>query len=190
VSPVSTYVALLRAVNVGGTGKLPMADLRRIAEDAGFTHVRTYIASGNLLVDADPGALEATAGSGERGDEQAADEGAVARVLEKALHEYAGKPVGVVVRTPGDLRRILEENPFPDAPGNRVAVIFLPAPPPADALAALRHADNGEEVRLGRRELYVHYPNGMGATKLVIPAAAQGTARNVNTIRALLDLTT
>ena len=50
---MTPYIALLRAVNVGGTGKLPMADLKRIGEDAGFARVRTYIASGNLLFDSD-----------------------------------------------------------------------------------------------------------------------------------------
>jgi len=50
---VTAYVALLRAVNVGGTGKLPMAELTRIGEEAGFAQVRTYIASGNLLFDSD-----------------------------------------------------------------------------------------------------------------------------------------
>jgi len=101
---MTTHVVLLRAVNVGGTGKLPMADLRRLAEDAGFTAVRTYIASGNLLLESDD------------------DEATVGKAMEDALEAYAGRPVGVLVRSPGELQRVLDGNPFPGAPGNRVAV--------------------------------------------------------------------
>ncbi|QAY69628.1 DUF1697 domain-containing protein [Xylanimonas protaetiae] len=167
---MSVYVVLLRAVNVGGTGKLPMADLRRLAEDAGFTGVETYIASGNLVVESDDG------------------EAAVGRALEEALEAYAGKPVGVLVRTPDEVRRVLEANPFPDAAGNRMAVVFLPGAPPPDVLDTVRRADDGEEVRPGERALYVHYPNGMGRSKLVVPAAAKGTARNLNTVARLVEL--
>jgi hypothetical protein len=46
---LTNYIALLRAVNVGGTGKLPMADLKAICSDAGFIQVQTYIASGNVV---------------------------------------------------------------------------------------------------------------------------------------------
>jgi uncharacterized protein (DUF1697 family) len=168
---VSTYVALLRAVNVGGTGKLPMAELRRIAQEAGLTGVRTYIASGNLVCSADT------------------TPGEVADVLERGLREYAGRPVGVIIRTPAQLRSVLDGSPFPQAPGNRVAVVFLPDDPPADALSSIRNRDQGEDVQLGESVLYIHYPNGMGASKLVVPAAAAGTARNLNTVRALVELT-
>ncbi|ACZ29166.1 protein of unknown function DUF1697 [Xylanimonas cellulosilytica DSM 15894] len=169
---MSTYVVLLRAVNVGGTGKLPMADLRRLAEDAGFTGARTYIASGNLVLESDDDA----------------DAVAVGRTLERALAAYAGKPVGVLVRTPAEVRRVLADNPFPGEPGNRVAVIFLPGPTPSDALDTVSRADDGEEVRVGDRVLYVHYPHGMGRSKLRMPAAAAGTARNLNTVAKLAEL--
>jgi len=168
---MSTFVILLRAVNVGGTGKLPMADLRRIAADAGYSDPETYIASGNLLVDA--------------GDD---DEATVGTTLEAALHEYAGAPVGVLVRAPDELRRVLERNPFPGVPGNRVAVIFLPTAPPSDAVDSVSRADAGEQVVAGERVLYVHYPQGMGTSRLKIPAAAAGTTRNVNTVAALVEL--
>lgn len=167
---MSTYVALLRAVNVGGTGKLPMADLRRLAEGLGYTGVETYIASGNLLLDSPDG------------------EDAVRTALETALERYAGKPVGVMVRTPDELGRVLAANPFPDAPGNRVMVVFLPGPPPSDALDTVSRAADGEEVRLGERALYLSYPNGMGTSKLRVPAAGPGTARNLNTVAKLVEL--
>ena len=98
---MTAFVALLRAVNVGGTGKLPMSDLTRICEAAGFTAVRTYIASGNVVF------------------KSAATESEVKAVLENALRAYAGKPVGVLVRTASEIAEVLARNPFPKAPGNR-----------------------------------------------------------------------
>lgn len=162
------YVALLRAVNVGGTGKLPMADLRAMAGKAGFAKVRTYIASGNLVFESDLG------------------EGAVKAALEAALKAYAGKPVGVIVRTAGEMAGVGAANPFPDAPANRTVAIFLDAPPPA-GFAAAATGRASEEIAPGRREIYVHYPDGQGVSKLKIPAAAKGTARNMNTIATLAE---
>ncbi len=61
-------------------------------------------------------------------------------------------------------------------------------PPPSDTLKTLSGRKN-EDVRLGRREIYVHYPEGMGISKLKIPAAKTGTARNMNTIAKLAAMT-
>ena len=97
---MTSFVALLRAVNVGGTGKLPMSDLKAICEELGFTSVRTYIASGNVV--------------------------------------FASR--------------------------------------------------KDEEIKLGKREIYVHYGEGMGQSKLVIPAAKTGTARNMNTVATVAKM--
>ena len=161
-----TYIALLRAVNVGGTGKLPMAELREMCVALGFTEVRTYIASGNVVL---------------RSKQSAAQ---VKQALERRLAEYAGKPVGVVVRDGADLARVLAANPFPEGVGNRVLAIFLDEAPPADALDAVRHRRD-ERIALGEREIYVHYGDGMAESKLVIPAARAGTARNLKTVAKL-----
>lgn len=166
---MTAYIALLRAVNVGGTGKLPMADLKRVGEEAGFARVRTYIASGNLLFDSD------------------VDEAAVKAALEARLEAYAGKPVGVLVRTAEEMAAVGDANPFPDAAPNRVVAIFLDAAPPADALDRVT-GRRGEELRLGRREIYVHYGDGMADSKLRIAAAREGTARNMNTVAKLAQL--
>jgi uncharacterized protein (DUF1697 family) len=166
---MTAYIALLRAVNVGGTGKPPMADLKRIGEEAGFARVRTYIASGNLLFDSDAG------------------EAAVKAALEARLEAYAGKRVGVLVRTAAEMAVVAIANPFPDAAPNRVVAIFLDAAPPPDALDAVTGRQD-EELRLGKRELYVHYGDGMAHSKLRIPAAREGTARNMNTVAKLAAL--
>jgi len=166
---MTVYVALLRAVNVGGTGKLPMTELKAMCEKLGFTKVQTYIASGNVLF------------------ESRKSEGAVKKALEAALQKYAGKPVGVMVRTPAELEKVVAGNPFPKQPTKWSVAIFLDKTPPKDTLSTVRGA-NGEEVRLGKREIYVHYGSGMARSKLRIPAAVAGTARNMNTIAKLAEL--
>jgi uncharacterized protein (DUF1697 family) len=166
---MTTYIALLRAVNVGGTGKLPMAALKAMCCDAGFTHVETYIASGNVVFISK------------------ASEAKVKSDLEKRLRDYAGRAVGVVVRTASEMQAVLKVNPFPHTAPNYTYTIFLDAPPPRDTLD---HATglNGEEMRLGTREIYVHYGAGMGRSKLKIPAAKFGTARNMNTVAKLAEM--
>jgi uncharacterized protein (DUF1697 family) len=160
------FIALLRAVNVGGTGKLPMSDLKGLCEKAGFRNVRTYIASGNVVAERDGSEAEAKA------------------ALEAELRTYAGKPIGVIVRTGAEMARVVALNPFPDRAANLTAAIFLDRAPPSNALSEIKGQAN-EEVRLGAREIYVHYPDGMGRSKLRIPAARDGTARNMNTVAKL-----
>jgi uncharacterized protein (DUF1697 family) len=82
---------------------------------------------------------------------------------------------------------VLAGNPFPKAAAKWTVAIFLDGPPPRDTLKTLSEQKN-EEVRLGRREIYVHYPDGMGISKLKIPAAKAGTARNMNTIAKLAEM--
>ena len=160
------FVALLRAVNVGGTGKLPMSELKAMCKRAGFRAARTYIASGNVVFESEK------------------PESQVKTALEKKLQAYAGKPVGVLVRSAAEIADVLKRNPFPEAAPNRTVAIFLDKPPPADALKTVT-GKKDEELRVGKREIYVHYGEGIGASKLKIPAAKAGTARNMNTVAKL-----
>ena len=166
---MTTYVALLRAVNVGGTGKLPMATLKAMCGDAGFTRVETYIASGNVVLDskAKPARVKAA--------------------LEARLHVHFGKAAGVIVRSAAEMAAVVAANPFSKADPRKTAVLFLDAKPPRDALT---HAtgQSDEEMALGECEIFVHYPSGMGRSKLRIPAAAKGTARNMNTVAKLAEI--
>lgn len=166
---MQTHVCLLRAVNVGGTGKLPMADLKALCEAAGFMHVQTYIASGNVVF------------------ESKDFEAKVKAALEKRLHAYAGAPIGAVVRTAAEMAAVLKANPFPKAAPSQAVAIFLDQPPPRDALGQALHVAD-EKMALGRREIFVHYGSGMGRSKLRIPAAKAGTMRNMNTIAKLAEL--
>lgn len=165
----STYIALLRAVNVGGTGKLPMKDLVAMCESLGFTDVQTYIASGNVLFDSEQSAATCRA------------------LLEAALQSYAGKPVGVFMRTPAELAAILDANPYADKAPNRTITIFLDAAPDASVITSAKGRKE-EEMALGSQHMYVYYGDGMADSKLLIPAASNGTARNMNTVAKLLVL--
>jgi uncharacterized protein (DUF1697 family) len=166
---MTTYVALLRAVNVGGTGKLPMATLKAMCGEAGFTQVETYIASGNVVLGskAKPARIKAA--------------------LEARLQAHFGKAAGVIVRSAAEMAAVVAANPFAKADPRKTAVLFLDAKPPRDALA---HAtgQRDEEMALGECEIFVHYPSGMGRSKLRIPAAAKGTARNMNTVAKLAEI--
>ncbi len=166
---MTRYVALLRAINVGGTGKLPMSDLRAICEEAGFADVQTYIASGNVLF------------------ESKAATAKVKGELEARLLTHVGKPIDVVLRTAAEMSAVLKANPFAKAEARHTYAIFLDEPPPADALARVA-GQQDEEMRIGKREIFIHYPTGMGRSKLRIPAAKTGTARNMNTIAKLAEL--
>jgi len=166
---MTAFVALLRAVNVGGTGKLPMSELKAMCEELGFTSVRTYIASGNVVF------------------ASRKSETAVKTALEKRLAAYAGKAVGVMVRSATEMAQVSAGNPFPKAAPNRTMAIFLDDAPPKDTLATVRGRKD-EELKLGTREIYVHYGDGMAKSKLVIPAAKSGTARNMNTVAILAKM--
>lgn len=160
---MTRYAAFLRAVNVGGTGKLPMAELRAMCDALGFADVKTYIASGNVAL-SDPGT---------------ADE--VKAKLEARLADYAGKPVPVMVRTAAELAEILASNPFGDYPGNQVMAVLFDDPPEPEMIREPKgQAD--EELALGMREIFAYFPQGMGQSKLQLPGAKIGTARNMNTI--------
>jgi uncharacterized protein (DUF1697 family) len=163
---MGSFVALLRAVNVGGTGKLPMSDLKEMCEELGFGAISTYIASGNVVFTSRK------------------SEAAIKTALERRLEAYAHKPVGVLVRSAGEMAQVLADNPFPKAAPNRTMAVFLDRAPPPDTLTGVR-GQRDEQIRLGRREIFIHYGEGMAKSKLVIAAAKTGTARNMNTVATL-----
>jgi uncharacterized protein (DUF1697 family) len=163
---MTAYVALLRAINVGGTGKLEMTDLRSLCEGCGFTSVATFIQSGNVVF------------------QTKRSETSVQKLLEQSLTEQMGKPVGVLVRTLEELNAVLEKNPFTDAPPNRVIVYFLAAPLRRGILETIETPE-GEQLATFGREVFICYPQGQGKSKLKLPFSKTGTGRNLNTVRKL-----
>jgi uncharacterized protein (DUF1697 family) len=176
---LSTYVALLRAVNVGGNNKLPMKDLVEMFVDAGCTNVRTYIQSGNVLFSAAPrlaAQLPAT--------------------ISAEIAKRFGYKTPVILRTPEQLREVIRRNPFlkAGAAEETLHIMFLagtPKPSDIDRLDPARSAPD-EFIVLGQ-EIYLRLPNGMGRTKLLnsyfdSKLATTSTARNWRTVLKLLEL--
>jgi uncharacterized protein (DUF1697 family) len=98
------------------------------------------------------------------------------------------KEVRVMLRTAEEMENVARANPFPDAPGNNVQAFFLNEPPPADLLDTVRNRDD-ERIAPGIREVFVAYgEKGIGRSRLRIPAAEAGTARNMNTVAKLAEL--
>jgi len=166
---MTVFVAFLRAVNVGGTGRLPMSDLREMCNEFGLVDVQTYIASGNLAFSSKE------------------SKASIKTALEGKLRDYMGKDVGVNIRTASELRAILDRNPFADRDPKFTVAIFLDRKPPNDTLD-LATGRNDEDIRLGAREIYVYFGSGMARSKLKIPAAKDGTARNMNTLKKMVEL--
>lgn len=175
---MTTFIALLRAINVGKR-QVPMQALKALAEEIGFTDARTYVASGNLLF----------SGEGK------AD--AVARRLEEAISSRFGFTVEVIVRTADEWPALMAANPFPEESErepNRVLLLLSKAAPPADAADRLmERAQADEKVRAAGGALWFHFPAGVGTSKLT-PAfidkvcGSPTTGRNVRTVAKLAEL--
>jgi len=177
---MAQYVALLRAINVGGNTVIQMAALRNLFAELGLKNARTRLQSGNVVF---------TAGR--------ASPAAASKKIETALAERFGKDIRVIVRTPEELANVTGRNPFPDAareePG-RLLVFFLAGKPTDAAAKALNQLKPANErFRLDGTELFVHYEQGAGTSKFTgalieRTLGVQGTARNWNTINKLIAL--
>lgn len=169
-------VALLRGININPRSQVDMADLRGLLGRLGFTDVRTHLRSGNAIFEADG-----------RPPEE------VSPVIEAALAEDLGVRAAVMVRTAADLRAVVEDNPLPVPDPAKFAVVFLAEPPDRALLESLDPAAYApEEMGIGRRELYIHYPEGLRRPRLQPllekRSGLVGTARNWNTVTRLLAL--
>ena len=163
------YVALVRAVNVTGTGMLPKEKLKAMGEGCGFENVRTFINSGNLLFTSDLA------------------EGSVRHRIEQQLADYFGKPVPAYVRSAGEMADAAASNPFTDDKPSRVMAHFIDDEPVQSMLDEARDVA-GERLALGPRLIYVSYGEGIGKTKLKLPAIKKGTARNMNSVGKIAEL--
>lgn len=175
------FVAMLRAVNVGGYGKLAMADFRDLLKKLGYGRVETYIQSGNAVFEA-----RGTAAG-------------VVRDLSEALEKHTGAPVGVILRTREELERVIAGNPFAAeaaADGARVHVVFLAGEGPAGAAEGLQriveqYPARRDRFQLAGDTLYLHLPDGAAETKFAgkpmdrALGGVMGTARNWNTVLKL-----
>ncbi len=148
---------------------MPMAMLKAACEAAGFAACRTYLASGNVVF-----ASQASAET-------------VRSTLQTTLTRSAGRPVALLVRSAGVMAATVAENPFPDAAPERTLVVFRDEPWSDDGLGGIT-GQTDEVVRSGHGVLFVHYPRGVGRSRLSVPATLTGTARNMNTVTALAKM--
>ncbi|MEP7211017.1 MAG: DUF1697 domain-containing protein [Alphaproteobacteria bacterium] len=173
------YVALLRAVNVGGR-KVTMAELKETVEKLGYENARTLVASGNLVFD-----TKTTAAT------------KLEAALEKAIEATFGLFSDVMVRSPADWTALIKVNPFPkkakDDPAHLVCMVCKDAPDAAPLAAYLKtfreKHDKGEQLKAIGREIYIDYGDSIGESKLILPKkVCTGTARNWNTVLKLAKM--
>lgn len=177
---MASYVALLRAVNVGGRSQVAMSDLRQLLTDLGFENVQSLLQSGNLVFMTDGGPasnLEAR--------------------LEAETQKGLGLKTAFFVRSGREMDAVIAGNPFPaeaKRDPSHLLVLFLKDAPKANAVAALRAAIKGPELVAAKgKHAYAVYPAGIGRSRLtntVIEAklGTQGTGRNWNTVLKLAAL--
>ena len=174
---MTAYVAFLRAVNVGGNNKVPMAKLREALTDAGLEEVATVLQSGNVVF---------------RSRKSSA---AVAKVVAGAIEDAFGLKIGVVIRSAAELAALAAHNPFLDGDDDRdpktLHVAVLSARPTAAVVAKLDPDRSPPDAfAVHGLEVYLSYPSGSGRTKLTLDylektLGVTGTARNWRTVRRL-----
>ena len=173
---MTTYVSLLRGVNLGPTTQVSMPDLKRVYADLGLEDVVTYIRSGNVVF-ASKASPETLRGR-----------------IEDAITRELSMQVDVVIRSHDEMTDTLARNPFPDADPAHLSVVFLAASVPDDLTARLGSADFGSDrYSADGREIYLHLPNGFGRSKLAtrmstLKAPVVGTVRNWRTAGKLADM--
>ncbi len=177
---MSTYISMLRGINVSGQKIIRMEDLASLYESLGLANVRTYVQSGNVLFDS-----------------TIPDGAKLSRLIADRIKKAFGFSVVVVLRTRSELQAVVKNNPFLKERGinpARLYVTFLSEAPDLEALNLLRTVkDEHDEFRIAPKEIYLHCPHGYGRTKLSnnflekklkVPA----TTRNWNTVKALLGM--
>jgi uncharacterized protein (DUF1697 family) len=175
---VTTWVALLRGINVGGNNKVPMADLRAMCIGLGYDNVESYIQSGNVVFDA------------------SGSEASVIAEVEAALLATFGLKLSVVVRSAAELVDLVARNPFRhETDGSKLHVTCFAEPLAASVVAKLDPAFAPPDTFvIDGRDMYLHLPGGMGTSKLAVHVGQKlgklGTTRNWNTVLKLVEMST
>ena len=173
-------VAMLRGVNIGGYHMIKMEALRALCEALDCRQPRTYVQSGNVVFYTKERKLKRLSES-------------IAEAIEKRLRF---RPE-VILRCCSEMRDVVARNPFAkgrDIPGNKLLVAFLGGNPSVEARAQIcKIKAEAEELHLAGRELYIHYPNGVGRSKLTFALIEKilktpATGRNWNTVTKLLEM--
>ena len=175
---MTTYVGLLRGINVGGNNKVPMAALRALCQGLGYADVETYIQSGNVVFDAP------------------STESDVVADVEAALLSTFRLTLSVVVRSAEQVAAVVAGNPYTgEADGTKVHITFLSDVLPGTVLAKLDPGISpSESFAIVDRDMYLHLPGGLGTSKLAVhlgqKLGKRGTTRNWNTVLTLREMST
>jgi uncharacterized protein (DUF1697 family) len=170
---MTTYVALLHSIVLGPGKRLVMADLKAMAAELGFGDPRTWVATGNLIFEADDAPLPV-----------------IESRLEAAFRARFGKHADIILRTAQDWRRLAAKNPFPQGNGADIGIRVMRKPLGPDALAMLgRFASPGIALALADGDLWIDFSGKPSETKLLSHLTTKklgvGTLRNANTVNAL-----
>jgi uncharacterized protein (DUF1697 family) len=164
------YVAFLRGINVGGNTLLPMKELAALCTDSGLKEVRTYINSGNVLF------------------KSTLPKEKIQIKLEKELEKKMAKPISVVVRTIQNIESIVLDDPFKNTHPSKVGVLLVSENLHKKIKEEFVNVTQ-EEIVVGKQEVYIHFPDGMGVSKLKWPVQLKnGTVRNINTLSKIVQL--
>jgi uncharacterized protein (DUF1697 family) len=166
---LTAYVAMVRGVMPVGRGILPAARLRQMGEECGFDKVRTFIATGNLLF------------------VSSLDEQQVLTAVRAKVDDHFGRPTPTFVRSAEEMAEAAAASPFADDKPSRVMAHFIDETPTQAMIDEARNVD-GERIAVGPRLIYVSYGDGIGKTKLKLPAVKHGTARNMNSVAKIAAL--
>ncbi len=172
---MTTYVALLRGINVGGHNKVPMKELKALCLELGFENPRTVLASGNLVFEC---ALKSP--------------GAVAKKLQEGVEKSFSVKNPIFVLSAREFAEVLKADPIEPQgkDGNKLMVMFLPKAATAAARKRFLDRHKGPElVEFGERAVYIYYSQGQGRSKLDLSRTVEpGTTRNRNTLKKIEDL--
>lgn len=173
---MSIYISLLRGINVSGQKMIKMDKLKKLYESLGFKNVRTYIQSGNVIFESDQ-----------------KDALKLQKIIEKKIEEVFGFDVRVFVRTPEELKRVIDNNPFPGEEKGWY-FIFSSSSCVGLPLEELQKAKaDSEQFSVSEYGIYLLFPEGVGQTKLSNnffekKLKMNGTMRNWNTVNKILEL--
>ncbi|WP_422107210.1 DUF1697 domain-containing protein [Winogradskyella sp.] len=174
---MTTYIALLRGINVGGHKKVPMAELRELLSQSGLEAVKTYIQSGNVVFQS-----------------PIADSKVLETRIKTAILDHFGFEVSVLVRTRDQLLKIFEDSPFSDDKKEHSYFAILSDIPDQDLVKeACKKVYDNEEYAIVNDGLYFYCAKGYGNAKFNLSfferkLKVSATARNYKTMLKLLSM--
>ena len=177
---MTTYISLLRGINVSGQKKIKMAALKVVYESLKFEHVKTYIQSGNVVF------------------QSSNDKVTIKNKIETAIKEHFDFDVPVLILTQEQLENTAKSLPFPaidiEEEGSKIIVFFLSESVSNDQEKTLgAYLTNSEQLVLDQNVIYLYCPEGSGKSKLTnklveTKLGLTSTARNIKTVNKLLSL--